>query len=196
MPGREGSCSSEERTAVTSHSGLHAQAAVPVTPVNSLPPIAHASARLLILGSMPGTASLAAGRYYAHPRNLFWPIMGALFDAGPEHPYDVRAARLQAAGVAVWDVLASCIRPGSLDAAIDRATARPNDFIDFFAAHPRVVRVYFNGIMAEHSFRRLVLPTLPRVPPLQRLPSTSPAHAARTFEEKLAAWRVVAEAFE
>jgi double-stranded uracil-DNA glycosylase len=164
-----------------------------MTALRSFPPIANARARVLILGSMPGEASLAAGRYYAHPRNLFWPIMGALFDAGPDHDYEVRVARLQSARVAVWDVLASCVRPGSLDAAIDRSSAQPNDFPSFLAAHPGIGRVFFNGGMAEQSFRRLVLPHLPSVPPLHRLPSTSPAHAARSFEQKLAEWRVVAE---
>jgi double-stranded uracil-DNA glycosylase len=164
-----------------------------VSTLLSFPPIAHPSARLLILGSMPGAASLAAGRYYAHPRNLFWPIMGALFDAGPEQPYDLRVERLLAAGVAVWDVLASCVRAGSLDTAIERSTAVPNDFPGFFAAHPQIEHVFFNGSMAEQSFRRLVLPTLARVPRLQRLPSTSPAHAARSFEQKLEAWQVLTD---
>jgi double-stranded uracil-DNA glycosylase len=170
-----------------------AQHAAAVNFIHSFPPIAAEDARVLVLGSMPGAASLAAGQYYAHSRNLFWPIMGALFDARPELPYVARVERLQAAGVAVWDVLASCVRPGSLDTAIERSSAAPNDFRAFLAAHPGIDRMFFNGTMAEQSFRRLVLPRLPRVPAMQRLPSTSPAHAARSFEEKLRAWRVVAE---
>jgi double-stranded uracil-DNA glycosylase len=167
-----------------------------VSLVHSFPPIAAPGARVLILGSMPGAASLAAGQYYAHPRNLFWPIMGALFDAGPERPYGERVERLRAAGVAVWDVLASCVRPGSLDTAIERSSAEPNDFRGFLSAHPEIDRVFFNGTMAEQSFRRLVLPRLPRVPGMQRLPSSSPAHAARSFEEKLQAWRAVAHGLD
>ncbi len=90
--------------------------------VQSFPPIAAPGARLLILGSMPGAASLAAGQYYAHPRNAFWPILAALCHFPADAPYAARVAALQAAGVAVWDVLQSCVRPGSLDTAIERSS--------------------------------------------------------------------------
>lgn len=162
--------------------------------VRSFPPIDNRAARVLVLGSMPGTASLAAGEYYAHPRNLFWPIMGALVGADPALPYAERVARLAAAGIALWDVLESCVRPGSLDSAIDDASAEPNDFATFFAQHPRIGHVFFNGAKAEQVFRRRVLGQVP-LPPLQlqRLPSTSPAHAGRTLAQKLDAWRVVAD---
>ncbi|QDT70500.1 Uracil DNA glycosylase superfamily protein [Planctomycetes bacterium MalM25] len=159
----------------------------------SFPPIAAPSARRLILGSMPGVASLEAGRYYAHPRNAFWPILAELcgFDAGL--PYDERCERLRAAGFAVWDVLQSCRREGSLDTAIVRETERPNDFRAFFADHAAIERVAFNGQKAETAFRRHTLGELPddilaRLT-LVRLPSTSPAHAGRTLEQKLGAWR-------
>jgi double-stranded uracil-DNA glycosylase len=169
---------------------VHAAAAV--TPIRSFPPIADRSARRLILGSMPGEASLAAGQYYAHPRNQFWPIMGELVGADPALPYPVRVARLLAAGIAVWDVLACCVRPGSLDSAIVPGSALPNDFPRFFARHPGIERVYFNGGMAERSFLRLVLPQLDANGlVLHRLPSTSPAHAARNAAQKLALWRAV-----
>jgi hypoxanthine-DNA glycosylase len=128
--------------------------------VEGFPPVARHDARVLVLGSMPGAASLAAGRYYAHPRNAFWPIAGALFGFGADAPYDERLAGLTAAGVALWDVLAACERPGSLDAAIDRATARTNDFVAFFAAHPRLSAVACNGGAAHELFRRRVLPRL------------------------------------
>lgn len=162
--------------------------------VRSFPPIALPDARVLILGSMPGAASLSAGQYYAHPRNLFWPIMGALVGAAPELPYPHRIARLAEAGIAVWDVLASCVRPGSLDSSI--AEAQANDFAAFFARHRRIGHVFFNGSMAQTSFRRLVRPTLPATLSLHcaRLPSTSPAHAGLSREAKLAAWRAVLEA--
>jgi hypoxanthine-DNA glycosylase len=159
------------------------------------PPIADAAARVLVLGSMPGVVSLAAQQYYAHPRNAFWPIMGALFDAGPGLAYAERARRLREAGVALWDVLAACAREGSLDTAIDEASIVANDFAGFLPAHPRLSHVFFNGSKAEQAFHRYVRPTLGDTSlRFQRLPSTSPAHAGRSLADKLAAWRVVAEA--
>ncbi|KRA20998.1 DNA-deoxyinosine glycosylase [Lysobacter sp. Root604] len=156
--------------------------------LSSFAPVATADARVLVLGSMPGEASLAATRYYAHPQNRFWPIMGALVGATPALPYEQRLQRLLDAGIALWDVLASCERVGSLDTAIRAPQA--NDFAGFFAAHPRVATVLFNGAQAETSFRRLVLPGLAApLPMLRRLPSTSPANAGQRPEVKLAAWR-------
>ncbi len=156
------------------------------------PPIASPDARVLILGSMPGRASLAAGQYYAHPRNAFWPIMGCLLDFDPALPYPERAARLAAAGVALWDVLHACTRTGSLDTAIDPASTEPNDFAALFAAQPGIRHVFFNGCAAAGLFRRHC--QLPPGAACTRRPSTSPAHAARNFADKLAAWQVVADA--
>ena len=156
--------------------------------LQGLPPIANARACVLILGSMPGSASLSAGQYYAHPRNRFWPFMGALVGADPALPYPHRVERLRQAGIAVWDVIAQCRREGSLDSAIrDEA---PNDFEAFFASHPRVATVLFNGAKAEASFLRRAWPALDR-PGLvcRRLPSTSPANASQAEAGKLAAWR-------
>ena len=152
-------------------------------------------ARVLILGSMPGLASLAASQYYAHPRNAFWPLMGELLGIPPDLDYPARVAALNCAGVAVWDVLHSCRRHGSLDAAIEDATLVANDLAGFIAAHPAIGHIFFNGAKAESCFRRHIrLPDGERPLALTRLPSTSPAHAGRSFEQKLAAWRVVAEA--
>src|SRR3954462_2146542 len=102
------------------------------TSVCSFPPIESRTARVLVLGSMPGTASLRASQYYAYQHNAFWPIMGGLFGAGPEIPYAKRIAILRRAGLAVWDVLASCAREGSLDADIDEGSIVLNDFRTFF----------------------------------------------------------------
>lgn len=160
--------------------------------IRSFPPVAAPDARRLILGSMPGEASLSAGQYYAHPRNAFWRIMGDLLGAGPALPYPARLARLTAAGIALWDVVADCERRGSLDAAIVRESVQANNFRHFFAEHPGIEQIFFNGTAAENLFRRHVLPRLDGVSrELHRLPSTSPAHAARGYAEKLAAWSVI-----
>ena len=160
--------------------------------VHSFPPIGRPDAAVLILGSMPGVASLAANQYYAHPRNAFWGIMGALFKAGPDLAYEKRVARLMARRIAVWDVLKTCVRGGSLDSSIVEGSIVPNDFAGFFAEHRRIKRVCFNGTKAEHTFRRHVLPGLSGIEEcieFVRLPSTSPAHAGASFQKKLAAWR-------
>lgn len=162
--------------------------------LRGFPPITAADARVLVLGSMPSTRSLAKSEYYGHPRNAFWPLMGRLFGAGPELPYPERKRILCARGVAVWDVLRECHREGSLDTAIRGDSEAANDFAAFFRAHRQIRTVFFNGQKAETAFRRHVLATitgLGRVLRYVRLPSTSPAHAGRSFEEKLAAWRVV-----
>lgn len=163
-----------------------------MTLIRSFPPIADASARILILGSMPGEESLRAMQYYAHPRNAFWKLMGEFFDAGPQLPYEQRTQQLKKSGVALWDVLASCVRKGSLDSAIAADSITPNDFQKFFAVHRKVTQIFFNGATAERSFRMHVLPGL-TAQPLQftRLPSTSPAHAALSHAQKRTAWQVV-----
>jgi hypoxanthine-DNA glycosylase len=165
--------------------------------LRSFAPVFRADARVLILGSMPGAASLAAAQYYAHPRNAFWPIMGALFDAGAELPYDVRLGRLLDAGIALWDVIGRCHRSGSLDSRIAADSVEPNDIAGLLAACPHIGHVFFNGGAAETAFRRHVR-LAAGLRPLHRtrLPSTSPAHAARSLEAKLAAWQAVREALQ
>lgn len=154
------------------------------------PPVADERARVLIVGSMPGQASLAAARYYAHPRNAFWPIVTAICGLAATASYERRIAALRRQGVALWDVLHACVRPGSLDADIDEATIVVNDFAAFLAAHPRIGTVLCNGGKAFVSWRRHVQPTLAgRSLAVRQLPSTSPAHAARSFADKLAIWR-------
>lgn len=157
--------------------------------IRSFAPIVDIRSRVLVLGSMPGVASLDADRYYAHPRNLFWPITGALFGFDPTLPYEARLACLGANGVALWDVAGECVRPGSLDARIEAGSVVANDIGGLLARYPDIARIRFNGAAAEALFRRHVSQTLDPVPDLLRLPSTSPAHAALGFEAKLAAWR-------
>jgi hypoxanthine-DNA glycosylase len=160
------------------------------------PPVEGSEARLLILGSLPGQVSLARAQYYAQTRNAFWPIMGLLFGAAPELPYEERLARLVARGVALWDVCAEGRRPGSLDQKIDHASVAPNDFAAFLAAHRRLGLIAFNGATAATLFRRKVAPTLPApVPRTVQLPSTSPAHAAMPLERKLDLWRAALAEF-
>jgi hypoxanthine-DNA glycosylase len=187
--------------------------------VCSFPPLARSDARVLILGSMPGKASLDAQRYYAHPHNAFWRILSELVGFAVDAPYDERVAAVLAARIAVWDVLASCVRPGSLDSAIEADSMVINDFAGFFRAHPQIVRVGFNGATSErlyrlHARRHLRSPMcreaahregalLPDSAGAQfglreeqcvayvRLPSTSPANASVPYAHKLAAWRTL-----
>jgi len=166
--------------------------------VHGFPPICRPDARILILGSMPSRESLARHQYYAHPRNAFWPILAAVLDLG-DLPYQERAHGAAARGVAIWDVLKTCHRPGSLDSAIADDTIVTNDFRGFFRRHPGIRRVYFNGAKSEAVYLRHVLPTVPPAAaalPLQRLPSTSPAHAGMSFERKLSAWRAILDELE
>jgi hypoxanthine-DNA glycosylase len=159
--------------------------------IRGFPPIEHRGARVLVLGSMPGVASLSAGEYYAHPRNQFWRIIGELYGFDPAAPYRFRAKALCLAGVALWDVLASCARPGSLDADIDERSIVVNPFAGFLDVHPHIRRVCFNGRKAEAAWRRYVLHEIPLEGGLsyEVLPSTSPAHAAMSYPRKLRAWR-------
>jgi hypoxanthine-DNA glycosylase len=160
--------------------------------VRSFEPIETRAAEILILGSMPGRASLAAGEYYAHPRNAFWRIASELLRLDPASSYAARVRALRTARIAVWDVLRSCAREGSLDARIENDTLVTNDFRRFFRAHTKIRHVFFNGAMAEACFRRHVLPGLDRDRlTYRRLPSTSPANASLSFARKLRAWRVI-----
>lgn len=162
-------------------------------PLTGLAPLSNSTARVLILGSMPGAVSLSQQQYYAHPRNLFWPIMTVLAGFDAKLSYAEKVQALTASGIAVWDVIGSCQRSGSLDSAI--RDEQVNDFAAFFHAHPQLAVIGFNGAKAWQSFKRHVLPRQP-VPAQIRLitlPSTSPAHAAMSFDAKLALWQQLAD---
>ena len=162
--------------------------------IDGFAPIVSPNARLLILGSMPSIASLNKQQYYGHPKNAFWPIMAVLFGAEPEMSYQQRKAILIANGIAVWDVLQSCHRSGSLDANIDPTSMKMNDFVSFFTEYSSIRRVFFNGGMAEKLFKKHSLPLLKQrfsYLDYQRLPSTSPANAGLTWAQKLEAWKVI-----
>lgn len=141
---------------------------------------------------MPGDASLAAGRYYAHPRNRFWPLMARLCGFEEDQAYDARLAALHAAGVGLWDVIGECRRRGSLDAAIVRGTEIPNPLAERLREWPAVRAIAFNGGKAAEAFRRHVQPRLDPSPAqriaLLPLPSTSPANAAFGTERLVQAW--------
>lgn len=151
-------------------------------------PIEAPDAHTLVLGSLPGQRSIDEQQYYAHPQNAFWPIMESLFSIGGD--YEQRCAQLRERGIAVWDVLASSVRPGSMDADIDVGSAVANDFRTFIAEHRQLRLIAFNGKKAEQLFHRFVDPgALEDRIELRGLPSTSPAYAAMPFSGKVAVWR-------
>ena len=154
--------------------------------IQSFPFSADRNAKVLILGSMPGVESLKQQQYYAHPRNLFWDIMGELFGASRELPYEKRLEVLRKNGVALWDVAHTCRRKGSLDSNMTDVAA--NDFAALFAVAPQIHTVFFNGRTADALFRKLVLPNLNHKLILVALPSTSPANASISAAKKKAAW--------
>ncbi|MGA8204105.1 MAG: DNA-deoxyinosine glycosylase [Woeseiaceae bacterium] len=160
----------------------------PNRPSRGFAPIARRDARILVLGSLPSRRSLQVGEYYAHSRNAFWPIIAEL--TGVSGAYAERCAALTGRRIALWDVLESSERPGSMDAAIRRDTARANDFDAFFAEHPHIERICFNGRTAARLFKELVEPSTGTSGAESIvLPSTSPAYAALPFEDKLGRWR-------
>jgi TDG/mug DNA glycosylase family protein len=152
--------------------------------LHGLAPIIDARARVLILGSFPSTASLAAQQYYAHPQNQFWRILGEVVGQPlKEMDYAARIAAVQAAGIAIWDIYASCARAGSLDTAIRDAV--PNDLGALKKSAPALRRICFNGRTAARRIREVEALGFEALV----LPSTSPAHAGMSFEQKLARWR-------
>jgi TDG/mug DNA glycosylase family protein len=160
----------------------------------SFQPIAAETASVLILGSFPGDLSLKNQRYYAHPRNSFWRIMAELLDFDVKSTYLDRVEILKEKKIALWDVLYCCKRTGSLDSAIEADSIVVNDFNDFFLSHPNLNATFFNGARAETEFRKRVAPEMSphyQDVPLCRLPSTSPAMAALSVEQKTDAWRVI-----
>jgi TDG/mug DNA glycosylase family protein len=157
--------------------------------VQSFAPILGKHPRILILGSMPGIASLEAVQYYAHPRNVFWPIMAELFSIDAKTDYAQRIAQIIEAPVILWDTLKCCDRPGSLDASIKRDTVEANDIPGLLVEYPGIKAVACNGATSANYFRKLVMPQIAAEIELLPMPSTSPANAGMSFAHKLAAWR-------
>lgn len=159
--------------------------------IQSFPPISRPDAQRLILGSMPGNVSLAALQYYAHPRNAFWKIMGELFGFDYTLDYDIRVQHLLDQKIAVWDVAKQCIRPGSLDSNIVETSVIANDFNNFFQQHPAIRHVCLNGNKAAALYKKHVLPGLAQAKHITwtALPSTSPANAGMSFNQKAEQWK-------
>ena len=156
----------------------------------SFAPIEGREVRILILGSMPGDASIAAGQYYAHPRNRFWPLMATLLGCALPEDYESRCRMLQEHGIALWDVAGSAVRPGSMDSAMREE--RPNDIAGLMARHPELRTVVFNGRKSEQLFDRF----FQRFPEVRYLPmpSTSPANASFSMARLAERWKAMFEA--
>lgn len=169
--------------------------------LTGLAPLVSEQTRLVILGSFPSAASLAAGQYYAHPRNQFWPLVSSLLAltkaqareiVGSDYP--ARCAWLLSRGVGLWDVYAACERQGSLDAAIRQAQV--NDFAGLSRRCPRLQAIGHNGAESFKYAPQVAAAwtgAASPAPVFYKLPSSSPAHAAWSLERKLAAWREVFE---
>lgn len=153
--------------------------------IASYDPVVDVDCRMLILGTVPSVESLRAGFYYAHPRNALWRILADAFDCPLPGSIQQKKELLIGHHIAMWDVLHSCVRQGSLDSAI--RTPEPNDFNDFFARFPKIERVFFNGATAEKLFMRFCESALVGRAWV-RLPSTSPAYTL-SYEKKFEIWR-------
>ncbi len=161
--------------------------------ISGFPAIANKKSRLLILGSMPGVKSLEQQQYYAHPSNVFWKIISELFNVELDADYESRLKTILKHRIALWDVVKSCQRPGSLDSSIIHSSIIMNDFKKFFIEHPMVQSVLFNGKKSEQLFRKYIFPELGKQQSLKLhgLPSTSPAHAGMTYRQKLDKWKII-----
>lgn len=152
----------------------------------SFPPVVPERMKILILGSMPGEASLQAAQYYAHPRNAFWPIMARICGFPEGLPYNERLEKLRLHQIALWDVLENCVRQGSLDSAIREA--RYNRIDELLAGHPETIKIFCNG-NAAYNYLKRAFGCIFNEYKAEALPSTSPANARVNFETKLQIWR-------
>ncbi|HHZ68731.1 MAG TPA: DNA-deoxyinosine glycosylase [Methylococcaceae bacterium] len=159
--------------------------------VSGFSPLVNEASKVLVLGTVPSQDSLKKQQYYGHERNAFWLIMSSLFAAPELTTYQQKVALLLTEGVAVWDVLQSCQREGSLDSSIKSQSITVNDFGCFFKTYPLVRAVFFNGRAAEQIFQRRVLPQIVNDLDYYRLPSTSPAYAAMSVVEKKRQWQQI-----
>lgn len=156
--------------------------------IQSFPSLSNPEAEVLLLGTMPGVKSLEMNQYYAHPRNHFWKLVTHIFDEDFPLDYHQKKEMLLRNRIAVWDVLQACERQGSLDSAISKEV--PNDFSTFLKMHPNIRLIAFNGQKAAAFFKKYV--QLDKEYDFVVLPSTSPAHAGKSFEQKLSEWKIIA----
>lgn len=154
--------------------------------ITSFAPIIDDTCTVLILGSIPGVASLLKNEYYGHSRNAFWHIMHALLNLPLTKNYATKTAFLLKTRVALWDVIAACERKGSLDSHIKKDS--PNDFAALYNKYPNIKHVFFNGTKAFETYRKKV--GFDDIHTFAKLPSTSPAHAV-PLQKKLEAWQAV-----
>jgi double-stranded uracil-DNA glycosylase len=161
--------------------------------LHSFEPLIGRHPKVLILGSMPGVKSLQDQQYYAHPRNTFWPIMGELFSIEWSDNYVQRVEQIKQLPVIIWDVLKSCRREGSLDSNIHSDQLRANAIPQLLLENPAVALIAFNGATSEKMFKQHVSSQIsnPERYTLLRLPSTSPAHASKSFEQKMTEWSAI-----
>jgi len=157
--------------------------------LTSFPPVINDFSRILLLGTMPGKESLRMQQYYAHKTNQFWKILFTLFNFEPSTDYNIKKQFLLDNGIALWDVLASCERKGSLDSDIRNAV--PNNFDDLFSRYPGIEYIFFTGKKAEQLYKRYVGYTLDKI--YYTLPSPSPANARKNFLEKMGEWSILKE---
>ncbi|MEJ2468995.1 MAG: DNA-deoxyinosine glycosylase [Campylobacterales bacterium] len=150
-------------------------------------PVADDRSRVLILGSFPSLKSIEEHFYYAHPRNQFWPIMEKLFGSALPDRESRRRFALQK-GIALWDTYGSLVRSENNSSDANLKSLEPNDIDAFLAAHPSVLHVFCTGKKAYEGCRKH-FPDLPV--PCTLLPSTSPAYASMSFDDKLAAYRQI-----
>jgi len=162
--------------------------------IKSFKPVIDKDSRVLILGSIPGNESLRLHQYYAHPRNLFWPLIYNIFGCEPQDDYDLRISFLKKKGIALWDVYKSCTRNGSLDNNIRNEEL--NDIAGLIKSHPGIKVVFCNGGEAERQFRTQILKNINRPVLYKRLYSTSPANASIPFQKKFENWLQIRSTLE
>jgi len=162
-------------------------------------PVLPATPKVLVLGSMPGGASLTAQQYYAHPRNAFWPVMQSLFNIDTGLPYEERLERLKNAGVGLWDVVHQCRRSGSLDTAIETDSVVVNDIAGLLQQNATLAAVFCNGggawqLLHRHFLRPGSANSIHV--PVYKMPSTSPANARLSWQQKCIEWQPLKQAVE
>ena len=162
--------------------------------IKSFDPIINSNSKVLILGSMPGNESLRQQQYYAHPQNRFWNIMYMIFEKDVDSEYADKVKFLQERGIALWDVFKNCEREGSLDANIRNEEL--NNIATLLEEHPRIKFVFCNGGKAYEQYKKKILPSLKRIIPYVKLPSTSPANASISMDKKLHEWSKIRLAIE